>query len=229
MKKLITKLIMSSLLAGYAITASATTINVVGTLINQPSQFDFPATFPFADQITGSFTFADPLPGDYDGASDNFPGANISQFDNIASFSLSLDTYGAITGTNGQVTTQNLATERFQIGAGALGFGGTVTGANVPTTGGSAELQAVFLIVESSNDLLTSQNATDAANALVNNLAGWDVRTDRQIRLSFIDPNAPNVPIEVDYQLTAVPVPPAVWLFGSGLLGLVGIARRKKA
>lgn len=29
--------------------------------------------------------------------------------------------------------------------------------------------------------------------------------------------------------LQAVPVPPAVWLFGSGLLGLVGIARRKKA
>ena len=26
-----------------------------------------------------------------------------------------------------------------------------------------------------------------------------------------------------------VPVPPAVWLFGSGLIGLVGIARRKKA
>lgn len=28
--------------------------------------------------------------------------------------------------------------------------------------------------------------------------------------------------------LTAVPVPAAVWLFGSGLLGLVGMARRKK-
>jgi len=26
-----------------------------------------------------------------------------------------------------------------------------------------------------------------------------------------------------------VPIPPAVWLFGSGLLGLVGMARRKKA
>jgi hypothetical protein len=29
--------------------------------------------------------------------------------------------------------------------------------------------------------------------------------------------------------ITPVPVPAAVWLFGSGLLGLVGIARRKKA
>jgi hypothetical protein len=28
---------------------------------------------------------------------------------------------------------------------------------------------------------------------------------------------------------TVVPVPAAVWLFGSGLLGLIGIARRKKA
>lgn len=29
--------------------------------------------------------------------------------------------------------------------------------------------------------------------------------------------------------VSAVPVPAAVWLFGSGLLGLIGIARRKKA
>jgi hypothetical protein len=28
---------------------------------------------------------------------------------------------------------------------------------------------------------------------------------------------------------SVVPVPPSVWLFGSGLLGLIGIARRKKA
>ena len=31
------------------------------------------------------------------------------------------------------------------------------------------------------------------------------------------------------YLIQAVPVPAAVWLFGSGLLGLVGMARRKKA
>jgi hypothetical protein len=28
--------------------------------------------------------------------------------------------------------------------------------------------------------------------------------------------------------LSAVPIPPAIWLFGSGLIGLVGVARRKK-
>jgi hypothetical protein len=31
------------------------------------------------------------------------------------------------------------------------------------------------------------------------------------------------------FDTSAVPVPAAVWLFGSGLIGLVGIARRKKA
>jgi hypothetical protein len=30
-------------------------------------------------------------------------------------------------------------------------------------------------------------------------------------------------------ETTAVPIPAAVWLFGSGILGLIGIARRKKA
>ena len=34
---------------------------------------------------------------------------------------------------------------------------------------------------------------------------------------------------DYDLQLTAVPIPGAVWLFGTGLIGLVGFARRKKA
>jgi len=33
----------------------------------------------------------------------------------------------------------------------------------------------------------------------------------------------------IDIGVSAVPVPAAAWLFGSGLLGLVGMARRKKA
>ena len=31
------------------------------------------------------------------------------------------------------------------------------------------------------------------------------------------------------WTMTIVPIPTAVWLFGSGLIGLIGIARRKKS
>ena len=34
---------------------------------------------------------------------------------------------------------------------------------------------------------------------------------------------------EFDIKVEAVPIPAAVWLFGSGLIGLIGVARRKKA
>jgi hypothetical protein len=48
--------------------------------------------------------------------------------------------------------------------------------------------------------------------------SGWNANFDvRTIHLDSVSV-APQV----------VPVPAAVWLFGSGLLGLVGIARRKK-
>ena len=48
--------------------------------------------------------------------------------------------------------------------------------------------------------------------------------------LSHSDPDS-NATIYLSSTLTvsAIPVPAAVWLFGSGLLGLIGIARRKSA
>jgi hypothetical protein len=44
-----------------------------------------------------------------------------------------------------------------------------------------------------------------------------------------IDPNGgfSGTVTNADFDNLAVPVPPAVWLFGSGLLGLVGVARRR--
>ena len=33
----------------------------------------------------------------------------------------------------------------------------------------------------------------------------------------------------VGQSLSSVPVPPAIWLFGSGLIGLIGLARRRKS
>ncbi len=39
-----------------------------------------------------------------------------------------------------------------------------------------------------------------------------------------------NTPFTIDHiEISAIPVPAAVWLFSSGILGLTGIARRKKS
>jgi hypothetical protein len=43
-----------------------------------------------------------------------------------------------------------------------------------------------------------------------------------------LTPGSPNIGGTGDCSVNAVPVPAAAWLFGSGLLGLAGIARRRK-
>ncbi|MGB5259917.1 MAG: hypothetical protein WBO34_05270 [Gammaproteobacteria bacterium] len=64
-------------------------------------------------------------------------------------------------------------------------------------------------------------------------------------QINFADPNDPypaitftdtfigtafdtnQLPMGFDYSITAIPLPPALYLFGSGLLGLIGVARKK--
>ena len=46
---------------------------------------------------------------------------------------------------------------------------------------------------------------------------------------SFLGSGTQFVMDDFTYHLASVPVPAAVWLFGSGLIGLIGIARRKKS
>jgi len=38
-----------------------------------------------------------------------------------------------------------------------------------------------------------------------------------------------NVGAAIAFGVSNVPIPSAVWLFGSGLLGLLGVTRRKKS
>lgn len=70
----------------------------------------------------------------------------------------------------------------------------------------------------------------------------WEIiNTGNGISLTTLDGNndgapgvvfgpEPSIPwVTVDYHISSVPVPVAVWLFSSGLICLVGFARRKKA
>ena len=50
-----------------------------------------------------------------------------------------------------------------------------------------------------------------------------------EVKVDFALTANSSVGISGFVQQTVVPVPAAVWLFGSGLLGLIGVARRKKA
>ena len=44
-----------------------------------------------------------------------------------------------------------------------------------------------------------------------------------------LNPDAPDRLVYATWTVTPVPLPAALWLFATGLLGLIGVARRKKA
>ena len=87
--------------------------------------------------------------------------------------------------------------------------------------------------------LNTATLCTPAVDCLGNPISGGAPFTDDLIAGSpMIDGNFIGLNVNFDIgsgnsltviSINAVPAPGAVWLFGSGMLGLVGIARRKKA
>lgn len=80
-------------------------------------------------------------------------------------------------------------------------------------TGGVGQSLEMFFMA--GNGTLANANATSVRYGNTEGFATWTLNGDS----SFVY-GAPAA-------VSAVPIPPAVWLFGSGLLGLVGIARRK--
>jgi hypothetical protein len=131
--------------------------------------------------------------------------------DSSVSYSLSsLSTAGAQITANGNVVTAS----EVDTSIGGLGF--LNKGVDVGNTFG-------FL---SPGGPLTQNSAVfTASNSFTGNLA-YDLM---EVKVDFALTANSTVGISGFVQQLAVPIPAAVWLFGSGLLGLVGIARRKKA
>ena len=72
--------------------------------------------------------------------------------------------------------------------------------------------------------LTQNSSVFTASNTLTGNLA-YDLMT---VKVDFSLSANSSTGISGFVQQTPVPVPAAAWLFGSGLIGLIGIARRKK-
>jgi hypothetical protein len=131
-------------------------------------------------------------------------------------------------------------------GVGALpASNGTAFGAGKTTTGFTLPLGPSPVATKSTNaigcEALTLATQTNAYTIVRNNtnIGMCDTSTDDGVggspmsSAAFSNHNAnfdiTDIHFDSFYQTpTEVPVPAAVWLFGSGLLGLVGIARRKK-
>jgi hypothetical protein len=91
------------------------------------------------------------------------------------------------------------------------------------------------VIIHSLNDSSGNPLARVTTNTDISNwnpsMLSFD---DDTIWINFINPYATSlldgsIVLTLDYGISAIPLPAAAWLFGSGLLGLVGMARRKKA
>ena len=161
------------------------------------------------------------------GTTDVSTSSNINVFDTINNLGLIssipvLDMYG-----NLDSSAANFAADRMNAFAGnplsytqvALGCPGFDTTSYYTRDQGAAVSYTENRCHQLRNGYLTEADAINQTNADVV-LRG---SADAPLELTASNWMANNAP------LSAVPIPSAVWLFGSGLIGLVGVARRKKA
>jgi hypothetical protein len=121
------------------------------------------------------------------------------------------------------------------INSGSLGVGSVITGGDIPASD-NATFGSVSMPLGASPLATTTWNTTDIGLvALGTNPSGTLPLSDDGIAGSPMA-TSPFPAFNMNYDFTSlqvtsivstVPVPAAVWLFGSGLLGLIGVAKRR--
>lgn len=169
------------------------------------------APFTNGDAFTGSFNLDEAIVP---------TGTNTKTFTGVVD-NFTLDVAGNLfTGQNGRV-------QQFTGSGGGTDFFSLLLGGNNGSISGAV---GVNTITKFTVDWRGPALFTDPA-VLAQNLTTSDF-SFRRITMRFSDGSTATTTIDNASQITfgsasVVPVPAAVWLFGSGLLGLLGIARRK--
>jgi hypothetical protein len=227
------KILIGLILSASCATASATVFNITEVLNGIDDNFKF-SGFHFAGE--DSDPDADPL--NNDGSA--LTGTQITRF---LSTPVS-GTYDDVTGAINMVL--SLDPDSFNIGGanpGDMGYvnPGTVTFfgnmlfdavMNPPelTLNPSATLDAVFSDV-GIDEMAWLQNTSLSFGAGLVNCCANAIQRPNSFDGTTMSlwGSSSQLGLDLRIALTSVPVPAAVWLFGSGLLGLVAVARRKSA
>lgn len=122
-------------------------------------------------------------------------------------------------------------------------FGGSITDNNDDTATISTTSNAIYTALIDGASYQTLHNSPFSTTTSVggtspfgfvdfglppNSQPGPAINSSIGIRMEFTLTPGDSASVTSRFEVEAVPVPAAVWLFGSGLLGLIGVARRKK-
>ncbi|MHB1140506.1 MAG: VPLPA-CTERM sorting domain-containing protein [Sulfuricaulis sp.] len=134
-----------------------------------------------------------------------------NKFDNFVAAHNALGTH--VSGLNGSAGSDG---SNAAAASAATGFGVNWGGASsFNAVGGVGQSMEFFFLA--GNGTLGNTNVTSARYGNTEGFSTWTLNADSSF--AYMAPGA----------VSAVPVPAAVWLFASGLLGLVGVSRRKKS